>query len=149
ASRLRVLKVPLRLYQQSGLQSLVRRSNLLSVLPRMSAMEALLPKIRPGRSKRIPAFVPAEGTRRTRVALLSGCVQQVFFSHVNAATIRVLAAEGCDVIIPPNQPCCGALMLHSGLNEKGIALAKHLIEAFEGVDADAVVINSAGCGSTV
>ena len=149
ASRLRLLKAPLRLYQQSGLQWLVRKSKFLSVLPRMSAMEALLPKIRPGRSKRIPAFVPAEGTRRMRVALLSGCVQQVFFSHVNAATIRVLAAEGCDVIVPPNQPCCGALMLHSGLNEKGIALAKHLIEAFEGVDADAIVINSAGCGSTV
>jgi len=84
-----------------------------------------------------------------RVALLSGCVQQVFFSHVNAATVRVLAAEGCDVIIPPNQPCCGALMLHSGLNEQGIALAKRLIETFEDVDADAIVINSAGCGSTV
>ena len=149
ASRLRVLKIPLRLYQQSGLQSLVRRSNLLSVLPRMSAMEALLPRIRRGQSKRIPAFVPAEGTRRMRVALLSGCVQQVFFSHVNAATVRVLAAEGCDVIIPPNQPCCGALMLHSGLNEQGIALAKRLIETFEDVDADAIVINSAGCGSTV
>lgn len=149
ASRLRILKAPLRLYQQSGLQSLVRRSRLLNVLPRLSAMEALLPEIRPGRSNGMPTFVPAEGTRRMRVALLSGCVQQVFFSHVNAATVRVLAAEGCDVIVPPNQPCCGALMLHSGLNEKGIAAAKHLIETFEGVDADAIVINSAGCGSTV
>lgn len=79
--------------------------------------------------------------------MLSGCVQQVFFSHVNAATVRVLAAEGCEVVIPPQQGCCGALMLHSGLEEKAIAFAKKVIATFELVNVDTIVINSAGCGS--
>ena len=81
--------------------------------------------------------------------MLSGCVQQVFFSHVNAATARVLAAEGCEVIIPRRQPCCGALMLHSGMEDEAIALAKRMIAVFENINVDAIVINSAGCGSTM
>jgi glycolate oxidase iron-sulfur subunit len=81
--------------------------------------------------------------------MLSGCVQQVFFSHVNAATIRVLTAEGCEVIIPQEQECCGALMLHSGLEEEAIVLAKKLITVFETANVDTIVINSAGCGSTM
>ena len=81
--------------------------------------------------------------------MLSGCVQQVFFSHVNAATARVLAAEGCEVIIPREQRCCGALMLHSGMEDEAIALAKRMIAVFESAKVDTIVINSAGCGSTM
>ncbi len=81
--------------------------------------------------------------------MLSGCVQQVFFPHVNAATARVLAAEGCEVIIPREQPCCGALMLHSGLEADAITLAQKMIAAFEAANVDTIVINSAGCGSTM
>lgn len=81
--------------------------------------------------------------------MLSGCVQQVFFPHVNAATARVLAAEGFQVIIPPDQPCCGALMLHSGLDDQARSHAKKLIAAFESANVDTIVINSAGCGSTM
>jgi glycolate oxidase iron-sulfur subunit len=81
--------------------------------------------------------------------MLSGCVQQVFFSHVNAATARVLAAEGCEVVIPEDQGCCGALMVHSGLESDAIVLARHMIATFEKANVDTVVINSAGCGSTM
>ena len=81
--------------------------------------------------------------------MLSGCVQPVFFPHVNAATARVLAAEGCEVVIPRHQSCCGALMLHSGLEAEAIALAKKMIATFEAADVDTIVINSAGCGSAM
>jgi glycolate oxidase iron-sulfur subunit len=81
--------------------------------------------------------------------MLSGCVQQVFFSHVNAATMRVLAAEGCEVIIPREQSCCGALMLHSGMEADATVLARKMIAVFETAKVDTIVINSAGCGSTM
>jgi glycolate oxidase iron-sulfur subunit len=83
--------------------------------------------------------------------LLLGCVQRVFFDEVNAATIRVLAAEGCEVVIPPSQGCCGALMLHSGLETDAAQMARRFIDAFEAeaADVDTIVINAAGCGSTL
>ena len=81
--------------------------------------------------------------------MLTGCVQQVFFSHVNEATARVLAAEGCEVIAPPNQPCCGALMVHSGLDDQAAAMARRIIELFDHANVDTIVINAAGCGSTM
>jgi glycolate oxidase iron-sulfur subunit len=81
--------------------------------------------------------------------MLSGCVQQVFFQHVNQATARVLAAEGCEVVIPQAQQCCGALMLHSGLDEQASALARQMIAAFEAANVETIVINAAGCGSTM
>ena len=148
--RLRALAVPLRIYQKSGLQSLVRRSGLTRFLPkRLAAMEALMPEVPAGGIARRPAIVPAATARRRRVGILAGCVQQVFFPHVNAATVRVLAAEGCEVIIPQEQACCGALMLHSGLEDEAAALAKKMIGAFEKANVDTIVINSAGCGSTM
>jgi glycolate oxidase iron-sulfur subunit len=80
---------------------------------------------------------------------LLGCVQDAFFSHVNAATARVLAAEGCEVVIPQPQPCCGALMIHAGVEQQALALARLLIDTFAGAKVDAVVANAAGCGSNV
>jgi glycolate oxidase iron-sulfur subunit len=81
--------------------------------------------------------------------MLAGCVQQVFFAHVNAATARVLAAEGCEVITPDTQGCCGALMLHSGLESEAAEMARRMIAAFEAAEVDTIVINAAGCGSTM
>ncbi len=81
--------------------------------------------------------------------MLAGCVQQVFFQHVNEATARVLAAEGCEVVIPQHQACCGALMVHSGLEEDAAVLARKMIAAFEAANVDTIVINAAGCGSTM
>ncbi len=98
--RLRVLTWPLGLYQKSGLRRLVHASGVLKLFPkRLQAMEGLLPPISFG-GVDIPARVPAKGTQRRRVGLLLGCVQRVFFGEVNAATVRVLAAEGCEVIVP-------------------------------------------------
>ncbi len=149
-ARLRILAVPLFLYQRSGLQALVRKSGLWRRLPkRLAAMEALLPAVPAGVFKRQPRVVRPEAARRRRVGMLSGCVQRVFFPRVNEATMRVLAAEGCEVIIPDDQPCCGALMLHSGLEAEAAAMARRMIAAFEAANVDTIIINSAGCGSTM
>jgi glycolate oxidase iron-sulfur subunit len=98
---------------------------------------------------RLPAMTPAKGERRARVALVAGCVQRAFFPNVNAATIRVLAAEGCEVIVPRGQGCCGALSLHSGRPDEAKRFARALIERFEKQRLDAIIINAAGCGSTL
>ena len=149
--RLRVMALPLLLYQRSGLQKFLRRSGFLKLLPiRLQAMEALLPDLsRESLRVRMPHRIPAQGAKRMRVGLLLGCVQQVFFADVNQATARVLAAEGCEVIIPPNQGCCGALMVHAGVEEQALAFARQTIDVFEEAGVDAIVINAAGCGSSM
>jgi glycolate oxidase iron-sulfur subunit len=147
--RLRLLALPMLVYQRSGLQSLARKSGLLKLLPaRIAAMEALLPRVPTRLFSRLPPVVAADKPVR-RVGMLSGCVQQVFFQHVNTATARVLAAEGCEVIIPEDQACCGALMLHSGLDQEAAAKARRMIAAFDSAGVDTIVINAAGCGSTM
>jgi glycolate oxidase iron-sulfur subunit len=111
---------------------------------------ALLPAIDIRAAKRgVAALTPAQGERRARVAVLQGCVQRVMFANVNAATIRVLAAEGCEVVVPPAAGCCGALSLHSGRDVEAKRLARGLIEAFERDPVDAIVVNVAGCGSAM
>jgi glycolate oxidase iron-sulfur subunit len=146
--RLSLLALPLRLYQQTGLQSLVRRIGIPKLLPkRFQAMEALLPQV-PAPEK-IPELIPAQGERRRRVGLLLGCVQRVFFPQVNAATARVLAAEGCEVVAPATQPCCGALMVHTGEEEQALQFARRTIDLFEKADVETIIVNAAGCGSTV
>ncbi len=149
-ARLRLLAIPLLAYQKSGLRALARATGALNLLPkRLAAMEALLPEAPPGLFARLPAVVWPKSAPRRRVGMLAGCVQQVFFPHVNAATARVLAAEGCEVVIPRGQTCCGALMVHSGLEEEAAALARKTIAVFEAAQVDAIVVNSAGCGSTM
>jgi glycolate oxidase iron-sulfur subunit len=146
--RLRHLRLPLLAYQKSGLQALLRVSGLLSLLPKkLRSMEALLPKL--PSSESIALVTPAQGARRRRVGLLLGCVQREFLPHVNAATARVLAAEGCEVVAPPEQPCCGALLVHAGEQEAALALARRTIDVFEATSVDTVVTNAAGCGSNV
>ncbi|HEY1985973.1 MAG TPA: heterodisulfide reductase-related iron-sulfur binding cluster [Terracidiphilus sp.] len=150
AQRLRLMALPLLLYQKSGLRTLVRATGIRKLLPkRFAAMEALLPEVPSHLFRRMPTVIHPTTAARSRVGMLSGCVQQVFFPHVNAATARVLAAEGCEVVIPREQPCCGALMLHAGIEDRAIALAKKMIAVFEEAKVETIVINSAGCGSTM
>jgi glycolate oxidase iron-sulfur subunit len=147
--RLRLASLPLGLYAKSGLQALVRRSGLLRFLPaRLSQLEALSPP--PAREERLEAFYPAKtATARKRVAMVAGCVQRVFFPGVNVATINVLTAEGCDVFVPASQGCCGALSLHGGRAEEAKKFARATIASFERLEVDAIIINAAGCGSTL
>lgn len=146
--RLRAMRGPLALYQKSRLGKLLKRSGLMAKLPDgLQVMESLAPPI--GRAARLPSHVPAAGERRATVGLITGCVQSAFFPDVNAATARILAAEGCDVVIPPEQGCCGALSEHSGREEEAIGFARGLLDTFERSDVDYIVINSAGCGSTL
>jgi glycolate oxidase iron-sulfur subunit len=146
--RLRAMRLPLSAYQRSGLQRLLRRSGLLQRLsPTMATMESIAPPV--GRTRPAPTFVPAVGERRAVVGMLTGCVQREFFPHVNAATARVLAAEGCDVVIPPTQQCCGALSMHTGRRAEAQRFARGLVNAFECSGVDHVVVNSAGCGSSM
>ena len=113
----------------------------------VGAMLALLPDSIPP-STSLPAVVPAVGTRRARVALLAGCVQQVLRPSINAATCRLLAANGVEVVIPREQGCCGALALHTGLEARAERLAARNRRAFPR-DVDAIVTNAAGCGSAL
>jgi glycolate dehydrogenase iron-sulfur subunit len=146
--RLRAMRGPLRLYRASGLQRLVRRSGLLKRLPEgLQAMERLLPDM--GAAEPVPATTPARGAVRRRVGMLTGCIQRAFFPQVNAATVRVLAAEGCEVVAPPEQRCCGALSLHSGREEEAQAYARAMIDTFERAGVESVVVNVAGCGSSM
>jgi glycolate oxidase iron-sulfur subunit len=147
-SRLRALLLPLRLYQKAGFQTLVRRMGIPKMLPtRWRAMEALLPQV--PAQETLPELIPAQGERRHRVGLLLGCVQRVFFPQVNAATARVLAAEGCEVVAPVAQPCCGALLVHAGEEAQAVRFARQMIDTFEQAQVDSVIINAAGCGSNV
>jgi len=146
--RLHRMRLPLLVYQKTGLQAVVRALGLLNFLPRkLQAMEALLPKLR--RRETVAEVTPAVGAKRRRVGLLLGCVQREFFSQVNAATVRVLAAEGCEVVAPKAQSCCGALPAHAGEEAAAVQLAKKTIETFEQTNVDTVVTNAAGCGSSV
>ncbi|MCW2632148.1 MAG: Fe-S oxidoreductase [Pseudonocardia sp.] len=144
--RLRVAAVLGALYQR------VRPARLAAGLPaRLAALESLLPPVRLREAfAALPRRVASIGPRRRRVALLTGCVQDVFFHHVNAATARVLAAEGCEVLIPRAQSCCGALELHAGREPDALARARRTIEGFEQLGRlDAVITNVAGCGSSM
>jgi glycolate oxidase iron-sulfur subunit len=141
---------PLRLAQRVGLDRFATRSALLERLaPEAAAAIAIAPARGRGQRGSLPARIPARGERRAVVGMLTGCVQRVLFPHVNDATARVLAAEGCDVIVPPDQGCCGALSLHGGRHGQAAAFARATIDAFQRAGVDAVVVNAAGCGSAM
>ena len=147
-ARLRLLRGPLRAMQRTGLDRALRRTGLLErMAPHLAAMERLAPPLE--KAERLPRRVPAVGTRRATVGLITGCVQDAFFPEVNAATARVLAAEGCDVVVPLHQSCCGALSVHNGREAEAERLARRTIDTFEQAGVDVVVINAAGCGSTL
>jgi glycolate oxidase iron-sulfur subunit len=150
-NRLRLLLVPLWFYQKLGFQSLVRKTGLLpKISPHIAAMEANLPNLSAAAFYEPKnQIIPAKGEKRYRVGLILGCVQRLFFPHVNEATIRVLTANGCEVVIPQNQGCCAALPHHQGQEAQAQQLAREMIDRFEGTGVDAVIINAAGCGHTL
>ena len=146
--RLRLMRGPLALYQRSGLSRVVRRSGVLERLsPTLATMEAVAPPV----TKRVPIAerTPAVGKTRMVVGMLLGCVQREFYPGVNAATVRVLTMEGCDVVAPAAQQCCGALSVHTGRADEGRRYARALIDAFTDAGVERIVVNAAGCGSTM
>ncbi|HLV99772.1 MAG TPA: heterodisulfide reductase-related iron-sulfur binding cluster [Ktedonobacterales bacterium] len=145
----------LKLYQRSGAQTLARKLNVLDSIPgplagKLQEPEALMPRIEGALFQgALPVITHALGERRYRVGFISGCIMDQVFRDINEASIRVLAANGCEVITPPEQRCCGALHVHSGEAEQGRALARANIDVFERWGCDYIIINSAGCGSNL
>ena len=141
----------LRVYQKSGARAIVRASRLLKVLPgKLDAKEAMLPGAQGGIFKQaLPKTTQAKATARYRVAFLTGCVQDELFRGVNADTVSVLARNGCEVIIPEQQGCCGALHTHVGERDNALELARRNIRAFEATHADFYIVNASGCGATL
>jgi len=136
-------------YQRSGLQWLARKSGVLWLLGQADR-EKLLPRVDDKFFfEQLGKVFPAQGTKRARVALFAGCVAQVTFAQLNEATIRVLTANGCEVVVPEGQLCCGALPAHAGVREVARDLARKNLAAFNAGEFDAVVTNAAGCGSTL
>ena len=147
--RLRLLMPGLALYQKLRLRGLLDRAGIIRRLPaRLRAMESLAPDVS-GRLEKTPAWTPAQGESRAKVGMLLGCVQRVFFPEVNAATARVLAADGCTVVAPPGQGCCGALSMHAGREAEAQRFARRTIDTFGRLGLDTVVVNAAGCGSSM
>jgi glycolate oxidase iron-sulfur subunit len=140
--RLRALAPVLALQQKTGVNDALGKLP----IPRLRSLLGLAPDVPPGAALRqLPKVTPARGESRGRVALMQGCIQRVFFGDVNAATVRVLAAEGFEVHAPRKPRCCGSLMMHAGLEDEALVLARETIAAYEGFDA--IAVNVAGCGS--
>ena len=138
------------LYQASGLQKLVRLSGVLKLMGKMGRIEELAPPAEiPFFFSQIGKTFPAEGERRYRVAFLAGCIANVSFARLNEATVRVLQKQGCEVVIPAGQNCCGALHVHSGIRDQARELARGNIDAIVDGGFDAIISNAAGCGSTL
>lgn len=150
--RTRLALAPARLAQWTGLDWLMRKSGLLKILPwRMREMHGMLPPLRKHYGS-LPEVLPAEGTRRARVALFLGCVADAIYPETQIATARVLQKNGCEVWIPRTQQCCGALHYHSAMEEPARELAAKNLGAFGFTgptleEIDAVIINAAGCGA--
>jgi glycolate oxidase iron-sulfur subunit len=148
-SHLRLVGRVVRIYQQLGLQMLVRRSGILRLLPkRLQELESITPDIQPKFSAELIAPVtPAVGPKKYRVAMLIGCAQDLIFSNINRDTVEVLARNGCEVITPPKQLCCGSLHAHNGEWELAQQLARKQLEQFPPNQFDAIITNAGGCGS--
>ena len=145
--RMKFALLPVRLMQAMGLDRLVEQAGLLSLLPeKLRRMHRLLPVL-PKREPPLPQRLPAIGPKRATVALFTGCVADAIFHEVNCATARVLQHNGCEVIIPVRQVCCGAIHYHSGAGTPALDFARRNADAFCHEDVDAVIINVAGCGS--
>ena len=147
---LRTVGAALWLHQKSGLEALVRKSGLLKLLGPLGKIEHLTPEAQ------LPTFFSkygkvyfAEGPRKYRVAMLGGCIANVFFARLHEATVRVLQKNGCEVVVPAAQVCCGALHAHAGRPEETRALARKNIDALSMTGFDAIISNTGGCGATL
>jgi glycolate oxidase iron-sulfur subunit len=147
AARLRLLTAPVRILQRLGIYGLAERLGLFRLIPgRLGAMATLLPRLTQGGPK-LPPFLPAVGRRRARVAFFVGCAADAMFRHTHWATLRVLQQNGCDVIVPPGQGCCGAIHYHAGSRDGARRMADANLAAFDLKDIDAIVVNHGGCGA--
>ena len=147
---LRLAGTFLYLYESTGLRKLVQSSGLLRLMGRLSEIESLAPAAEaPFFFRNIGKTFPAEGQRKYRVAFLAGCIANVSFARLNEATVRVLQKNFCEVDIPAGQNCCGALHVHAGLRDEALKLARANIDAIDPSKYDAIITNTAGCGSTL
>jgi glycolate oxidase iron-sulfur subunit len=147
SGRVRWALAPARLFQKLGVLDWAERIGLVRLLPStLRRMQAMLPKLS-GRHRRLPEVLPAIGPKRARVALFLGCVADAMFPDTNAATARVLQENGCEVLIPRGQVCCGAIHYHSGAEEPALELARKNLAIFEEARPDAIIVNAAGCGA--
>jgi glycolate oxidase iron-sulfur subunit len=146
---LRTLGYGLKLYQRSGVQWLVRQLRLLKPFGALDRMDQQLPALPKFYSPPMGGVVPASGVKKRRVAMLNGCVMPLTYGPVNEATQRVLARNGCEVVVPRAQGCCGALSAHSGEREAARSLARRNIDVFLESGVEAIIVNSAGCGSAM
>jgi glycolate oxidase iron-sulfur subunit len=138
------------LYEASGMKALVRALGFLKLLGRLGEMEQLAPSAEPPFFfSQVGRTFPPQGPRKYRVAFLAGCIANVAFARLNEATVRVLQKNACEVVVPKDQGCCGALHVHSGLRAEARKLARRNIDALLDGGFDAVVTNAAGCGSTL
>ena len=145
---LKVMGTGSRVYQRSGLQSAVRATGVLKAAPSSAEWIPMLPALQGSMVEApLPELVPAQGEKRHTVAFLTGCIAAEFFPETNRSTVAVLAVNGCDVVIPRDQGCCGALANHSGDRTGAAGMAKRNIEVFERTGAEFIVTNAAGCGS--
>ena len=145
--KLRKALVPARIAQKLGLEWLLVRTGLWRLLPsRLGRMATLLPKLEKPAAP-LPAFLPAKGRRRARVALFTGCVGDALFRQTNWATARVLQENGCDVVVPESQVCCGAIHFHAGSSAPARDMADANVQALDASGVDAIIVNVAGCGS--
>ncbi len=149
--RMRAVASAVALTQALGLRTLLQRKPVRRMVPRtLLRLDDMAPSIqRAGLTARTPRRLKPKGQPVRRVALLTGCVQDAFFAHVNRATARVLAAHGCEVLVPPLQSCCGALEIHSGREQPAQRRMRQLIAQMETLRVDHIVVNSAGCGSAM
>ena len=147
--RLQLVGATIRFYQELGLQRLLRGCGVLKLLPqRLRELEAMTPVIQPKFSAElIGTITPARGERRYRVAMLTGCAQDLIFSDVNRDTVEVLARHGCEVFTPAHQHCCGSLHAHNGEWNLAVDLARKNIQQFPPEQFDAIISNAGGCGS--
>ncbi len=147
SGRVKLALAPARLLQKLGILDLAESTGLTRILPRtLQRLQAMLPRLDRAGS-RLPEFSPPAGPKRARVAMFLGCVADALFPETNAATVRVLQANGCEVVIPRNQACCGAIHYHSGVEEPALALARNNLAAFDPSQFDAIIVNAAGCGA--
>jgi glycolate oxidase iron-sulfur subunit len=146
ARRMRWLLAPMRLLQRTGLDRLLKRLGFFRLMPRsLRKMHEMLPRLKPHHG-RLAEVLPAEGRRRARVALFTGCAADAFFPETNRATARVLQRNGCEVLVPRSQVCCGALHFHAAQEAPAQKLAAANCQAFA-EEVDAIIVNAAGCGA--
>jgi len=148
-NRMRALTGLIGFYQRSGLQTLTHKTGIMKLFPEtLATMDLVLPKVpKMKEMKNRPEFLPAETTKKKRVAFFTGCLMDTMFLETNNATMKLLQLAGCDVVIPKEQSCCGALHGHAGEKSGAKELAKRNIQAFEDLKIDYIITNAGGCGA--